>query len=206
MDLLSSQLLYQKLKYSMRDTIKQGLFSLDKTSTLQQVNVLRVAIESIGSALWLEEEGGVTASSSSALPQFLHSLRGICRTSSAVALVTLPVHLFQDSAYVHRLERFCDCVIRLESFAGSDKEHSPLYKEYHGLFHLIKLAKVNSLTCHLPDTLSLAFKLKRKKFTIEKLHLPPDLSTTANREQQDGCHQTTPRLTGVPSPKHGVEF
>lgn len=36
-----------------------------------------------------------------------------------------------------------------------------------GLFHLLKLPRLNSLTCHLPDTLNLAFKLKRKKFTIE---------------------------------------
>ena len=117
-----------------------------------------------------------------------------------------------------------------------------------GLFHLIKLPKLNSLTCHLPDTLSLAFKLKRKKFTIEvmwwchnrggdvitivintniwsciiitsffpstlqKLHLPPDLSGTANREQQDGCHHQASRRNAQPSdiissPTHGaVDF
>ena len=34
--------------------------------------------------------------------------------------------------FVRRLERLCDCVIRLESFAGSVKEQNPLYKEYHG--------------------------------------------------------------------------
>ena len=33
---------------------------------------------------------------------------------------------------MRRLERLCDCVIRLESFAGSVKEQNPLYKEYHG--------------------------------------------------------------------------
>ena len=31
-----------------------------------------------------------------------------------------------------RLERLCDAVVRLESFAGSDKEQNPLYKDYHG--------------------------------------------------------------------------
>ena len=208
----SSEMLYHELMDSMQDTISKGLFSLDKTSTSQQANVLRVAIESIGSALWLEEGGGVTAEGSlaTALPRFLHLLRGTCRASYAVAMVTVPVHLFQDVAYTRRLERLCDGVVRLESFA--DKEHSPLYKEYHGLFHLIKLPKLNSLTCHLPDTLSLAFKLKRKKFTIEKLHLPPDLSGTANREQQDGCHHQASRRNAQPSdiissPTHGaVDF
>ena len=36
-----------------------------------------------------------------------------------------------------------------------------------GLFNIIKLPRLNSLQCHMPDTLDLAFKLKRKKFMIE---------------------------------------
>ena len=43
-----------------------------------------------------------------------------------------PTPIPQDIAYTRRLERLCDGVVRLESFAGSDKERSPLYKEYHG--------------------------------------------------------------------------
>ena len=38
----------------------------------------------------------------------------------------------QDVTHVKRLERLCDAVVRLESFAGSDKEQNPLYKDYHG--------------------------------------------------------------------------
>jgi hypothetical protein len=30
------------------------------------------------------------------------------------------------------VERLCDTVVRLESFAGSDKETNPTYKDYHG--------------------------------------------------------------------------
>ena len=33
---------------------------------------------------------------------------------------------------VGRIERLCDTVIRLESFAGSDKATNPIYKEYNG--------------------------------------------------------------------------
>ena len=36
-----------------------------------------------------------------------------------------------------------------------------------GLFNIVKLPRLNSLVSHMPDTLDLAFKLKRKKFTIE---------------------------------------
>ena len=92
-----------------------------------------------------------------------------------------------------RLERLSDAVVCLESFVGSDKEQNPLYRDYHGnlycshtshpylqlaycthitlfalgLFHLHKLPQLNSLVCHLPETLDLAFKLKKKKFLIE---------------------------------------
>ena len=73
----------------------------------------------------------------------------------------------QDIGYVRRIERLSDAAVRLESFAGSDQEQNPLYREYHGLFHLQSLPRLNSLACHLPETLDLAFKLKRKKFSIE---------------------------------------
>ena len=36
-----------------------------------------------------------------------------------------------------------------------------------GLFNLVKLPRLNSLMCHMPDTSDLAFKLRRKKFMIE---------------------------------------
>ena len=39
---------------------------------------------------------------------------------------------WQDSVYVCRLERLSDAVVKLESFAGSDKEQNPLFREYHG--------------------------------------------------------------------------
>ena len=39
---------------------------------------------------------------------------------------------WQDSVYVRRLERLSDAVVKLESFAGSDKEQNPLFREYHG--------------------------------------------------------------------------
>ena len=38
----------------------------------------------------------------------------------------------QDGTHMKRLERLCDAVVRLEAFAGSDKEQNPLYKDYHG--------------------------------------------------------------------------
>ena len=42
--------------------------------------------------------------------------------------------LFQSSSFVSRLESLCDTVVHVDSFAGSDKEKNPAFKEYHGEF------------------------------------------------------------------------
>jgi len=47
--------------------------------------------------------------------------------------------------------------------------------EYNGLFRLSKLPHLNSLSAFQPETLDLAFFLKRKRLVVEQLHLPPDL-------------------------------
>ncbi|XP_070549538.1 elongator complex protein 4-like isoform X1 [Ptychodera flava] len=175
---------YEDVIHSVQRQIRQGGYD-SPTTEAKDKNILRIAISSIGSPLW-GEEGGVipgTAKTDHSLPRFLHALRSILRSSLSVCLITIPTHLFQDAAFVRRLENLCDTVVKLESFAGSEKEKNPVYKEYHGLFTICKLPRLNSLTCHMPDSLDLAFKLKRKKFTIEKLHLPPDLSETVSRSQ-----------------------
>ena len=63
----------------------------------------------------------------------------------------------------------------------------PDFPDYHGLFQIVKLPRLNSLTRFAPSTFDLAFKLRRKRFTVEKLHLPPDLAETAEREQDESA-------------------
>lgn len=94
-----------------------------------------------------------------------------------------------------------DFSIELESFDGSDKETNPIFKEYHGLIQIKKLNALNALAAHSPETHDLAFKLRRKRFIIEKLHLPPELQETEQREQDDehilsslSCGSTSKKL------------
>lgn len=79
----------------------------------------------------------------------------------------------QDDHLMKRLLYSIDNAVKIESFTGSSKETNPVYKDYHGLFHITKLSSINSMVPYVPPSLDLAFKLKRKKFLIEKLHLPP---------------------------------
>ncbi|XP_041131855.1 elongator complex protein 4 isoform X1 [Polyodon spathula] len=146
-------------------------------------SILRIGVHSLGSALWGDDDICCKENPEHAhsLTTFLYSLRALLRTSLSVCMVTVPSHLIQNKAIMGRITKLCDTVVSLESFSGSERETNPLYKDYHGLLHVKQIPHLNSLMCEVPDTKDLAFKLKRKQFTIERLHLPPDLSDTVSR-------------------------
>ncbi|WAR02115.1 ELP4-like protein [Mya arenaria] len=175
---------YLHLLKSIQECIEVGGFGT--SATPEKRNILRIAMHSLGSPLW-GENGGLQPDDhyDPSLIKFLLGLRAILRSSFGVCVVTIPTHLFCDKAFINRVERMCDTVVHLDSFVGSEREKNPAYKEYHGLFNIKKLPSLNTLVCHMPESLDLAFKLRRKKFVIEKLHLPPDLSETASRSQED---------------------
>ncbi|XP_078346504.1 elongator complex protein 4-like isoform X2 [Oculina patagonica] len=174
---------YSALISRINTAIKDGGFTTSEKG-LENRTILRIVLHGLGSPLWGEEQH-IANEMSPALTRFLFQLRATLRSALAVCLVTVPTHLFQDPALTRRVERLCDTVVKLESFVGSENETNPVYKDYHGLFHIVRLPRLNSLVCHVPDSFDLAFKLRRKKMTIEKLHLPPDLSEAANRTQED---------------------
>lgn len=66
-----------------------------------------------------------------------------------------------------------DTAIRLETFMGTVNEKNPALSDYNGFLNLTKLPSINTIEQIQPASLDLAFKLRRKKFVIEKLHLPP---------------------------------
>ncbi|ESN92260.1 hypothetical protein HELRODRAFT_89732 [Helobdella robusta] len=138
------------------------------SSQTKHENILRICISSLASPLW-NNVGEDEKDFASSVCRFLLSLRHLMRTSYAVCLITLPPGLFQGSTYLlKRFEYLCDTVVGLESFAGSPIENEESFKDYNGLFRVIKLPRLNSL---LPnnagDTSDLVFKVKKKRFTIE---------------------------------------
>ncbi|XP_039211848.1 elongator complex protein 4 isoform X3 [Crotalus tigris] len=148
----------------------------------KQRNVLRIGIQSLGSVLWGDDicctENPENLHS---LTRFMYALRGLLRSSLSVCIITAPTHLIQNKAIMERVIHLSDTVVGLESFIGSERETNPLYKDYHGLIHIRQIPRLNSLICDVSNTKDLAFKLKRKLFVIERLHLPPDLSDTVSR-------------------------
>ncbi|KAM6172493.1 elongator complex protein 4 [Erethizon dorsatum] len=151
----------------------------------KQKNILRIGIQSLGSPLWGDDACcAETCDSSRSLTRFLYVLRGLVRTSLSACVVTMPTHLIRNKAITARVTNLSDTVVGLESFVGSERETNPLYEDYHGLIHIRKIPRLNNLICDESDVKDLAFKLKRKLFTIERLHLPPDLSDTVSRESR----------------------
>ncbi|XP_063112797.1 elongator complex protein 4 isoform X3 [Cavia porcellus] len=185
----------------------------------KQRNILRIGIQSLGSPLWGDNSCcAESGDSGHSLTKFLYVLRGLVRTSLSACVVTVPAHLIQSKAITARVTNLSDTVVGLESFAGSERETNPFYKDYHGLMHIRQIPRLNNLICDESDVKDLAFKLKRKLFTIEsyrlrvprsklrnpgphctmgadgyRLHLPPDLSDAASRWcAQDPARATPP--------------
>ncbi|XP_017082471.2 LOW QUALITY PROTEIN: putative elongator complex protein 4 [Drosophila eugracilis] len=144
-------------------------------------NLCRVCLTSLGSPLWYDDNFGED------LIKFLTLLMASVRNCNSVCLITMPMHLIAkyDASLVPKIRQLVDYAIELESFAGSERETHPAFKEYSGLLHLHKMSALNTLAVHMPDTTDLAFKLRRKKFVIEKFHLPPELQETSAKP--DSC-------------------
>ncbi|XP_071344310.1 elongator complex protein 4 isoform X2 [Trachinotus anak] len=172
---------YSSLLKSLQEVIHREGFEV-AAPMLKSRNILRIGLHSLGSALWGDDLScHDNPRHRHALTTFLYGLRALLRSSLSVAVVTVPSHLIQDRALMGSITRLCDNAIALESFKGSERETNPLYKDYHGLLHVRQVPHLNCLASQLPDHKDLAFKLKRKQFSIERLHLPPDLSETVSR-------------------------
>ncbi|XP_039489595.1 putative elongator complex protein 4 [Drosophila santomea] len=145
-------------------------------------NLCRVCLTSLGSPLWYDDHFGED------LIKFLTLLMASVRNCNSVCLITMPMHLIAkyDASLVPKIRQLVDYAIELESFAGSERETHPAFKEYSGLLHLHKMSALNTLAVHMPDTTDLAFKLRRKKFVIEKFHLPPELQESSAKP--DNCN------------------
>lgn len=173
---------YHDLLESIKNTIDEGGFGLKAGS---HRSILRVALQGLGSPLWLPNEFKVSVSSQSRdLDMFIFCLRALIRNAFATVLVTIPSKII-DERSVNRCIHSADTVIRLQAFAGTELENNKALADYKGFFHITKLSAINSLSAKDLGPVDFAFKLRRKKFAIEQLHLPPELQDSSEREQDE---------------------
>ncbi|XP_048644499.1 elongator complex protein 4 [Marmota marmota marmota] len=185
---------YTKLLQFIQNTIYEEGFD-ESNPQKKQKNILRIGIQNLGSPLWGDDVCCTeNCNNSHSLTKFLYVLRGLLRTSLSACIITMPTHLIQNKAIISRVTNLSDTVVGLESFIGSERETNPLYKDYHGLIHIRQIPRLNNLICDESDVKDLAFKLKRKLFTIERLHLPPDLSDTVSRSSKQDLAESAKLL------------
>ncbi|KAJ2016703.1 Elongator subunit elp4 [Coemansia sp. S680] len=180
--------------------INDGFSSLKPLPPNPERNILRIELRSLGSGFW-------RGSDPNAILMFLHGLRGLLRYSYAACVISFPAYLYEEAGVrlpiVRRIEHLCDAVIELESFEGSNATPSSIVarqikgeaavasQEYHGFLHIHKLPRLNSLTASMGrlsllhtgggSANNLAFRLRRKKFSIETYHLPIEGGVTERR-------------------------
>ncbi|KAG8564450.1 hypothetical protein GDO81_016474 [Engystomops pustulosus] len=159
---------YLQLLHSIQTVVHQGGFDGSNPQQKGQKNILRIGIHSMGTVLWGDDIcTHEQPQNLHTLTRFLYALRGLLRSSLSVCVITIPAHLFQNKAIISRVRNLSDTVVGLESFIGSERESNPLYKDHHGLFLVHQIPRLNSLISDVSDTKDLAFKLKRKMFSIE---------------------------------------
>ncbi|XP_055920025.1 elongator complex protein 4 [Eupeodes corollae] len=153
---------------------------------LKMNDFYRICIPSLGSPLWYDDNFGED------LLKFLTILRAFVQNTQCVCFLTMPMHLIakNDKLLVPKIRNLVDYAIELESFAGSERETNPAFKEYNGLLHFRKMSAINSLA--LFQHSDLAFKLRRKKFVIEKFHLPPELGQNTEQDSEEVISKSTP--------------
>lgn len=185
---------YNDLLKSIKDKIKENRFFLKDNPSKKAV--LRIGIHSLGSPLWLPHKSGLhSLDCSRDLDMFIFCLRALVRSALAVAVVTIPSHLYHENA-LERCIHSSDISMRLQTFAGTELENNKSLMDYHGFFYLTKLAPINSLASKHPGSVEYVFKLRRKKFVIEKLHLPPDFDDDGddNKKSKSSCGCTNKLL------------
>ncbi|KAJ8958241.1 hypothetical protein NQ318_017384 [Aromia moschata] len=187
---------YNELLKSIKNRIKEGKFFLKDNPGKR--SILRIGIHCLGSPMWLPHRKSLhSIDSSRDLDMFIFCLRALVRSAFAVAVITVPTHLYHEVS-LDRCIHSSDIAMRLQAFSGTELENNQSLSDYHGFFYLTKLAAINSLVSRHPGSIEYVFKLRRKKFSIEVLHLPPDIQEDTNTKKENfpslGCGGTNKHL------------
>lgn len=85
------------LYYSLLSNIKNVIEKDEYKSNSKNKNILRIAIQSIGSPVWMAKdcEGDLHSDYGCDLLKFIYCLRVMLRNTNAVVFMTVPTHLFE---------------------------------------------------------------------------------------------------------------
>lgn len=170
---------YADVLRSISKTIEEKGFLL--TANPPKGNILRIVVHLAGSPLWLPSN----SNDSNDLNIFIYYLRSIARSGFVNIAVTVPVYLLNKET-ISNITHSSDVAVQLDSFVGTELEKNPALSDYHGFFKFKKFHTLSCLQNSDPGPTDFAFKLRRKKFVIDMLHLPPDLQESEG-PNMTGC-------------------
>lgn len=175
----------------------QNAFSMNKSSGLGRIVIGSIAAPGIWNC--------TCTNNSSCGPAWL--IRNISNhiqetefSHPCIALVTIPTSYLTQKlvipvgpshnnsillpSWVSAIENLSDAVFELKSITGltyksaTSSNRNLINREYDGFFVIRKhLRRPNSFKPFLTETSNLVFKIKRRRFGIEKFHLPPALDS-----------------------------
>nr|CAG4647274.1 EOG090X0ALT [Megafenestra aurita] len=156
-------------------------------------NLLRIVVSSFGSPHWNFSEKEISTDFTATL--FL--LKSLIRSANVVAVITIPHQLLNASSLlVARSRSAADMVFQLKSLREDPNLRDLM--DVHGILEMKKLANLTSLKPILGQdgTTTYGFKATKRKFKIEKLHVPPSLEenkSSANDLSTAGCASSSSR-------------
>ncbi|XP_055343802.1 elongator complex protein 4-like [Paramacrobiotus metropolitanus] len=162
---------------------------LNEAGKIPRQNVLRVCLPAVDSPLWNFHD-------SHEFFRFLFQLRTLARQNSLIISLSIS-HSLHSPADLFRIRRLSDAYVVLETLK-SEKKHA-LYRDYQALFRIEKTFAVNVLRPPVILDCEYGLKIKRRRVLLERLHLPPALPETAQRETTDhpsGIRSTIGGLVG----------
>jgi hypothetical protein len=96
-----------------------------------------------------------------------------------------------------------DCQLKLSNFLIRE---SQFRGTYDGTIDVCKMVQVG-IRPFQPTVKTFGFKLKRKKFNVEPLHLPPDFDEGKTRDGEDSSYETnSSKGTGCGSGDSKMDF
>lgn len=81
---------------TVQETIKTGHFTVNED--VKDRNILRILLHSFGSQMWFSENEEETHSD---ILKFLYMFRSLMRQAYAVAMITVPPHIFQQVSILY---------------------------------------------------------------------------------------------------------